>query len=159
MEETRTLRRHAFIGLTGLVLASVAYAQGAAPIPRATFLTVMDGEFRKMDADKNGLVTKVEIEQFQRLQAVAESQARNRAMFAQLDRDKNGQISAAEFAAMTPPPTVNAQPLIAQYDSNHDGKVSQIEYRSIKLSRFDAIDSDKDGIVSLAEQRAAGLTK
>jgi len=156
---TRALHRLAFIGLTGFVVASVAYAQAAAPMPRATFLTVMDGEFRKMDADKNGFVTKIEIEQFQRLQAVAESQARNRAMFAQLDKDKNGQISPAEFAAVTPSPTVNAQPLIAQYDSNHDGKVSQIEYRSVKLSRFDAIDSDKDGIVSLAEQRAAGLIK
>lgn len=153
------VHRLAFIGLTGLVFASPAYAQAAAPIPRATFLTVMDAEFRKMDADKNGQVTKVEIEQFQRLQAVAESQARNRALFAQLDKDRNGQISAAEFAAVTPPPTVNAQPLIAQYDANRDGKVSQVEYRSVKLTRFDRIDADKDGIASLAEQRAAGLIK
>ncbi len=151
--------RLALIGLTGFASSSAALAQTAAPIPRAAFLTVMDGEFRKMDADKNGQVTKLEIEQFQRLQAVAEAQARNRAMFTQLDKDRNGQISSAEFAAVTPPATINAMPLIAQYDSNKDGKVSQIEYRSVKLTRFDAIDSDKDGIVSLAEQKSAGLIK
>jgi len=153
------VHRLAIFGWTGLVVASIANAQAAAPIPRAGFLTVMDGEFRKMDADKNGQVTKIEIEQFQRLQAVAESQARNHAMFVQLDKDRNGQISPAEFAAVTPPATINGQPLIAQYDANHDGKVSQIEYRGVKLMRFDAIDADKDGIASIAEQRAAGLIK
>jgi hypothetical protein len=134
-------------------------AQQSAPIPRATFLGVMDGEFRKMDADKNGQVTKLEIEQFQRVQAVAEAQARNRALFSQLDTDRNGQISPAEFAKVTPPEAINAQPLITQYDGNRDGKVTLVEYRSVKLSRFDRIDADKDGIASVAEQRAAGLIK
>ena len=143
----------------GIVAPTSAVAQPAAPIPRAAFLSVMDGEFGKMDADKNGQVTKLEIEQFQRLQAVAQAQARNRALFAQLDADRNGQISRAEFAKVTATEAVNAQPLIAQYDSNRDGKVTQVEYRGVKLSRFDAIDTDKDGIASVAEQRAAGLIK
>ena len=148
-----------FTGLIGAVTGSGAYAQAAAAIPRATFLTVMDGEFKKMDADKNGLVTRAEIEGFQRAVVVAESAKRNQAMFQQLDRDKNGQISPAEFAAVTPPATINGQPVIAQYDANKDGKVSQVEYRALKLARFDRIDADKDGIASIAEQRAAGLIK
>lgn len=145
--------------LAAVTLPSVAAAQTSAPIPRATFLTVMDGEFKKMDADKNGQVTRAEIEGFQRASAVAESAKRNRAMFQQLDRDKNGQISPAEFAAVTPPAQINGQPLIAQYDANKDGKVSQVEFRALKLARFDRIDADKDGIASVAEQRAAGLIK
>ena len=129
------------------------------PIPRATFLTVMDGEFGKMDADKNGDVTRAEIEAFQRSVAVAESGKRNRALFQQLDTDRNGQISPAEFTKVTPPDAVNARPLIAQYDADKNGRVSKIEYRSAKLSRFDRIDADKDGVASVAEQRSAGLIK
>jgi hypothetical protein len=138
-----------------------ALAQAAAPIPRATFLGVMDGEFRKMDADKNGQVTGAEIEAFQRAVAVAEAAQRNRALFAQLDSDRNGQISPAEFAKAGAPAAgaVNAAPLVAQYDANRDGRVTQVEYRTVKLSRFDRIDADKDGTASVAEQRAAGLIK
>ena len=146
-------------GLTIVALATPALAQATMPIPRAAYLTVMDGEFRKMDADKNGLVTKQEVEGFQRAAAVAEAAQRNRAMFAELDTDHNGQISPAEFAKVTPPVAINAQPEIAQYDGNRDGQVSQVEYRSVKLTRFDRIDTDKDGIASIAEQRAAGLSK
>ena len=112
-----------------------------------------------MDADKNGQVTRLEIEQFQRLQAVAEAGARNRVLFVQLDKDKNGQISPTEFMAVTPPATVDARPIISQYDANRDGSVSVVEYRSVKLSRFDGVDTDKDGIASIAEQRASGLIK
>lgn len=144
-------------GLLGI--AGAATAQSAAPIPRATFLTVMDDEFRKMDADKSGQVTRAEIEAFERAVAVAEAQARNRAMFAQLDTDRNGQISLAEFARVTPSVPLNAQPVIAEYDGNRDGQVSQVEYRTVKLGRFDRIDADKDGIASIAEQRAAGIIK
>ena len=113
-----------------------------------------------MDADKDGQVTKAEVEDFQRLPAVAESQARNRQLFAQLDADRNGQLSSAEFAKLAvPPPPVNGQPVIAQLDLNHDGKVSLVEYRTAKLANFDHIDTDKDGIVTVAEMRAAGVIK
>jgi len=37
--------------------------------------------------------------------------------------------------------------------------MNPVEHRTIKLARFDAIDADKDGIASPAEQRAAGLIK
>ena len=66
--------------------------------------------------------------------AVAESGKRNRALFQQLDTDRNGQISPAEFTKVTPPEAVNARPLIAQYDADKNGQVSKIEYRSAKLS-------------------------
>jgi len=146
-------------GLLTAGLGASALAQGPAPIPRATFLTVMDGEFGKMDADKNGQVTRAEIEGFQRAMAVTEAGNRNRALFQQLDTDRNGQISPAEFAKVTPPADINARPLLAQYDADKNGQVSKIEYRAIKLQRFDRIDTDKDGVASVAEQRAAGLIK
>lgn len=146
-----------------LVLATphVAAAQAAAPaIPRARFIADMDTQFRKMDADKNGQLTRTEIEQFQRLTAVAEAQVRNRALFAQLDADRNGQISPSEFTKATTPSTAaNGQPMIARMDGNRDSQINLIEHRTATLANFDRLDSDKDGIVTPAEMKAGGIGK
>lgn len=154
-------QRLAFASVT-LVWAAIVAAQPPASgdVPRAQYIAVQDGEFRKMDANKDGQVTKTEVEDFQRLTSVAESQARNRQLFAQLDADHNGQLSPAEFAKVeAPTPPVNGQPVIAQLDLNKDGKVSLVEYRTAKLASFDRIDTDKDGVVTVAEMRAAGVIK
>ena len=86
--------------LTAVAAPPAQPAQSATtqPIPRAQFITEMDSQFRKMDADKNGQLTHAEIEQYQKLSAVAEAQGPQRALFAELDNDKNGQLSPAEFA-------------------------------------------------------------
>jgi Ca2+-binding EF-hand superfamily protein len=127
-------------------------------LARAQFIADMDSEFRKMDADKNGQLTKAEIEQYQKLQAVAQAQSRNRALFTQLDTDKNGQLSPAEFAKIaTPAPAANGQPMIARMDSNRDSQVSLVEHRTATLANFDRLDSDKDGIVTAAEMKAGGI--
>ena len=147
----------------GLALAAAVPAtaqQAAAPsIPRANFIADMDTEFRKMDADKNGQLTKTEIEQFQRMQAVAQAQARNRALFGQLDADRSGQISPAEFARLVQaPPAPNAQPMLARMDGNRDNQVSLVEHRVATLANFDRLDTDKDGIVTPAEMKAGGIS-
>ena len=130
-----------------------------APLPRAQFIAGMEGEFRKMDADKNGQLTKSEIEQFQTQQQAAQARARNKALFSQLDKDKNGQLSQAEFARIaTPAPVPNAQPMIARMDGNRDSQVSMAEHRTATLANFDRVDSDKDGIVTPAEMKAGGVT-
>jgi Ca2+-binding EF-hand superfamily protein len=131
---------------------------GAPSIPRAQFIADMDTQFRKMDADKNGQLTRIEIEQFQKLTAIAEAQARNRALFAQLDADKNGQLSPSEFAKVSAPtPVANAQPMIARMDSNRDNQINLIEHRTATLANFDRLDADKDGIVTPAEMKAGGI--
>ena len=128
------------------------------PLSRTTFLSEMDSQFRLMDADKNGQLTRTEIEQFQKLQAVADAQARNRSLFAQLDTDKNGQISAAEFTKMvTPPPVANAGPMLSREDSNRDQQISLVEHRIATLANFDRLDTDRDGVVTPAEMKAGGI--
>ena len=128
------------------------------PLARAQFIADMDLEYRKMDADKNGQLTRTEIEQFQKLQAVAQAHARNRQLFAQLDADRNGQVSPAEFAKLVQaPPDANAQPMLARMDANRDSQISLIEHRSATLANFDRLDSDKDGNVSTAEMKAGGI--
>ena len=79
-----------------VMLASAASAQrtpkpsqpGPAPIPRASFIAEMDGQFRKMDADKNGQLSRSELPKEHKFAA----------HFDMLDTDKNGTLSAAEFA-------------------------------------------------------------
>ena len=144
--------------LLALAVASGSMAQSA-PLPRAQFITEMDGQFRKMDADKDGQVTRIEIEQYQKVSIVAASQARNRQLFAALDTDKNGQISPTEFLRV-PMATPSANPApILNFDLNRDGKVSLIEHRTGTLANFDRLDTDKDGNVSPAEGRAGGVIK
>jgi Ca2+-binding EF-hand superfamily protein len=153
--------------LAGMIIALMTAAAsgqekgappGPQPIARAQFLASMDGEFRKMDADKNGQLTRTEIEQFQKLQAVAEAEARNKEWFVRLDTNKNGSLSAAEFAKMvTPPPAANAQPMLARMDGNRDSQVSLVEYRTATLANFDRLDRDKDGTVTPAEMKAGGI--
>ena len=144
--------------LLALAVSSGTMAQSA-PLPRAQFITEMDGQFRKIDADKDGNLTRIEIEQFQKASIVAASQARNRALFVSLDIDRNGQISPAEFLRV-PMSTPNANPAqILNFDTNRDGKVSLIEHRTGTLANFDRLDTDKDGNVSPAEGRAGGVIK
>lgn len=139
--------------------ATAVRPQQSQPIPRAEFLTVMDQEFRKMDADRDSRLSRAEAEAFQKMVAVAEAGQRNRTLFAQLDADRNGQISVVEFQKLSTPAAVDTRPMFAQYDSNRDGTITLVEHRSVKLSRFDAIDADKDGVASSVEQRAAGLAR
>lgn len=130
----------------------------AQPLSRATFLSEMDSQFRKMDADKNGQLTRVEIEQFEKLAAVANAEGRNREQFIQLDTDKSGQLSAAEFKKLvTPPPPASAAPMIAREDRNRDQQVSLVEHRTATLANFDRIDADKDGVVTATEMKAGGI--
>jgi Ca2+-binding EF-hand superfamily protein len=132
---------------------------GPKPIARAQFIVSMDSEFRKVDADKNGQLTAAEIEQSQKLQAVASAQARNRTQFTELDTDRNGQLSPAEFAKLAPPPVAaNAQPVLAKMDGNRDGQVSLVEYRIATLANFDRLDADRNGTVTPAEMKAGGIT-
>jgi Ca2+-binding EF-hand superfamily protein len=152
----------------GLIFAASALGQGkpASPAPaqqsqaivRAQFLAQMDTLFRQIDADKNGQLTRTEIEQHQQQSALAEAKARNRAQFVELDANKNGQLSPAEFAKLTPPAAAgNAGPMLAREDSNRDSQISLIEHRTSTLANFDRVDTDKDGVVTPAEMKAGGI--
>lgn len=131
------------------------------PLARARFLQDMDSQFRLGDADRDGVLSRKELELSERARIAAEAQARNRALFLRLDVDRNGAISPGEFAAMSPPPPpTGALPAtLTRMDANRDGKVSLIEHRAATLVNFDRLDADKDGYVSPAEMKAGGLTR
>lgn len=152
--------RYVTFGLSLIATGAVAQSSGSTTVPRSLFIQSMDQEFGKMDADKDGSVTRAEVENFQRVVAVANAAARARGLFARLDSDRNGQLSYVEFAkTQNGPPQVNGQPLVAQLDANKDGRISLVEHRAGKLIRFDQVDTDKDGVVTAAEMRASGTDK
>ncbi len=137
--------------------AAAAAQRGPQPISRATFIATMDAEFRRLDANRDGNGTRAEVEANQRrIVALAASQ-RAAAAFARIDTDRNGQLSLAEFTRATATP-VKADPgaVMNRLDANRDAKVTIVEYRTLTLTNFDRLDTDKDGMLSLAEQRAGG---
>ena len=138
--------------------AKPATAPAVQPIPRAVFLSNMDSEFKRMDTDRDGALSRKEIEDYQASQIIAAAQARKRALFAALDTDHNGVLSQAEFMRFpSNEQAPNAAPMIAHFDTNRDSKISQVEYRAGTLANFDRLDTDKDGVVTAAEMKAGGL--
>lgn len=125
-------------------------------MPRSAFIQAMDAEFRQRDTNRDGKVTRAELEMFERNIAFASAQAANRAMFARLDVDRNGMLTPGEFAALVPSPSIpDVSPLMGRIDLNRDQVISLVEYRTAKLTTFDQLDADKDGVVTDTEYRAA----
>lgn len=127
----------------------------SADVPRAVFIATMDAEFRRRDGNGDGMLMTSELQQFEAGEALAAARIANRDLFARLDRDGNGALSAEEFAALVgpiPPPNVSAQML--RLDSNRDQKVTIVEYRAATLAAFDRLDTDLDGVVTAAEMQA-----
>ena len=135
-------------------------ANTAQPIPRTAFMQRIDSVFVVADANKDGFADRAELESVQ----VKELNARKafvikqrEAGFRTLDKDNNGSLSMTEFNAV-----VAAQPIktdtasvLGRFDTNKDGKVSLAENRAPALAQFDRADTNKDGSLSVAEQKAA----
>lgn len=140
--------------------AAPAATPSVQPIPRSTFLQNMDADFSRMDSNHDGKLSKAEIEASQQAAALRQIVARNQQIFRELDKDHNGQLSPAEFEMFhAQPPAPNSAPMLQHFDANHDGVISQIEFRAGTLANFDRLDSDKDGIVTAAEMKAGGVAR
>jgi Ca2+-binding EF-hand superfamily protein len=76
--------------------------------------------------------------------------------FALLDKDKNGQISLAEFKAAAAAKMAQIPEITLQkFDANKDGKVSAAEFKGPVLAAFDRADTNKDGKLSPEEKKKA----
>jgi Ca2+-binding EF-hand superfamily protein len=116
--------------------------------------------FARMDADGNGVITDADRE--------ARMAARRTQMFTSMDSDKNGQISRDEFMAhrhegkergkgghrMGMRGHGHGKMMTGMADANKDGSVSQAEFTTAMLSRFDKSDANKDGQVTAEERKA-----
>ena len=138
-----------------LLAGSVAAAQAPQPTTRADMQKQADQNFDKGDTNNDGFISRTEIQSMsgKAAQPVIEKMEQE---FAQMDRDKNGQVSLAEFkAAATAKLAGNAQGALDRFDKNKDGKVSLAEFRIPFMAAFDRADLNKDGTVSPEEGKKA----
>jgi EF hand len=158
--------RHLLLSLLLACAASPALPQAAAapkgsqPISRTVYMSRVDSAFGVVDANKDGYTDKAEIEAFEaKALAARKTQLlkQRETAFRQMDKDKNGTLSLAEFnaAAAAQSSKPNAAPQIARLDTNKDGKVSMVESRAPASAQFDRLDTNKDGILSVEEQAKA----
>ncbi len=185
-----------FVG--GLAASHLAFAQDAAPqvaakaghgkrggpmamadankdgaVSRAELTAALDARFARMDADKDGKVTKSDRD--------AQRAARLDKRFASLDVDSSGQISKAEFAAAHDKARSGDRQgpgghsggrhmrgrggkmgmmgmgggFGGRADADKDGTLTRAEFMTGPLAMFDKADANKDGTVTAAEQQAA----
>jgi Ca2+-binding EF-hand superfamily protein len=141
---------------SSLAQAPTPAKPAAAPsIPRAKVVANAEAEFKRVDTNSDGQMSRAEVEAFQVATAMEMITARNKAIFAALDADKNGQISAAEFAKLNAG-TPKVDPTnVMRIDANKDGKISLAEHRNATIATFAQFDTNKDGLLSKAEAEAA----
>ena len=156
--------------------AGTAYAQvEPRPQPRGD-MTRTDVEqrttemFGRMDANDDGVLND------------ADREAARKQTFDSIDTDKSGSISFAEFEArrgdrdeargargepggrefagrggrhLRGAGMLGGRGMAREADADKDGTVTQAEFTTAALARFDQTDADKDGTISLEERREA----
>lgn len=184
------MRNSAFIGLAcGMLVAAPAYAAAQQSrthqsMTRGEVQARVQANFARMDANRDGFVSKAEAEA-QRAARQAEREGkrgeRRDARFAALDADRNGAISRAEFDARQAPRANEDKPaggkrmgqrgmrghrggmmtggfgakMFERADADKDGRISLAEASARSLAMFDRSDANKDGTVTAEERRAA----
>jgi hypothetical protein len=157
--------------------------RAAQPLTRAVVEQRVDAGFARVDANRDGFVTREEARasaqahRAQRSEARGARQAQRSERFAQLDTNRDGQISRAEFDARQAQGNRSERRgmrgerrggggsgglfarfgggMFGQADANRDGRVSREEARTGALALFARVDTNRDGTVSIEERRAA----
>lgn len=141
-------------------LAQSKPAEAPQAMSKAELTAAISARFAAIDTNKDGFLAQDEIAAVQAKalsQAQAARQERMEAEFKKLDTNNNGSLSLDEFKAAAPPVRAADTPadMLANLDSNKDGKVSAEEYKSKPLANFDRLDSNRDGNLTAAEVSAA----
>lgn len=163
------------LSLGALVLVGSAYAaqggikldaDGNGVITRAEAQAGAATLFARLDANKDG-----KLDQSDRALLREKMKAR---MFERLDQDNNGEITKSEFMigkghghgerghGQDKPGHADTMGfgagdlmrMVKQADTNGDGAISQAEFTTAVMARFDAMDTNRDGQVTQAERQA-----
>lgn len=86
------------------------------------------------------------------LAAGGAAHAQSGEMLALIDKNGDGNVSAAEVAE-------NAKAQFAEADTNKDGVLSEDEFLAFRQKYFKQLDTNGDGVVTRAEMRARFLAR
>ena len=176
---TLSLVSAALIGAGGIAYAQAGAAPERAPLSRAEVEQRSAEAFARMDANDDGKLDRTDRAarrevRFARLDAnddgaldEADRAARQKDRFARIDTDRDGALSFEEFSAVREAraerrgaraerrgPGRGGPRMVRAADTNRDGTVTQAEFASAALARFDRIDVDKDGTIGADERPA-----
>jgi hypothetical protein len=162
----------ALIAIPALAIGDKDHKGARGPQTRAEVTAKVKEHFAKLDANKDGAITKEEAEAFK---TARRAEWRDK-KFAAIDADKNGQISRQEFDAPRGDRDgrdggdkgrrwggghghhggkgMMGGRMFAKADVNNDGKVTLSEATGKALEAFDRADANKDGTVTPEERRA-----
>lgn len=133
---------------------------------RADVESKVKEHFAKIDADKDGTITKEEVKASREAMRAERSDRHFKAM----DKDGDGSISRAEFdTAHTVRDGKRGEwggkrrhqvhmmggRMFDRADADKDGKITLAEASRAALARFDEMDTNKDGTVTAAERKEA----
>lgn len=144
------------------------------PLTRAAVAQKVQEHFAKIDADKDGFVTKAEADSAKdamRVRIESRFAERKAGRFDQLDANKDGAISRQEFESahsgqrhwgnhamrghgMRHMAGIGGH-MFEMADLNKDSRVSLQEATQAALQHFDATDTNRDGTITPDEMRAA----
>ena len=93
------------------------------------------------DGDKDGKLTR------------ADSQKSAEIHFSRLDRNSDGKITVSELSGSDETRDLKFNLMLKRLDANGDEAISKKEFVNYSLSRFNSIDSDKDGVISIEERQ------
>jgi Ca2+-binding EF-hand superfamily protein len=170
------------VAAPALALSAPTPKPATAPMPsisRAEMIQKVQDHFGKLDTNKDGFVTKDEMqaaEAAMRERFANHMQERESAVFDRIDTNKDGSISRAEFDAAHKAMIANhagipggamrgahgmhglhgamAGRMFATADANNDGRVSLQEATAAATAHFDKIDANHDGVLTPDEMRA-----
>jgi len=94
------------------------------------------------DANHDGVITREEY------------RVSRAARFDRMDRNNDGVVSRADFSRILrfrPEAGQRLDQMLAQADSNHDGRITRAEMNAAPMPIFDRIDANHDGRVTRAE--------
>jgi Ca2+-binding EF-hand superfamily protein len=135
--------------------ATAAPAKAGAQPQMPTKASIQAGvkrTFDRIDANKDGWVDKAEAER----DFDTRFRARQAAAFARIDANKDGSISRQEFDAAAGQPSAAAKSAWLTFnDVDKNGRVALAEATAKELGAFDRIDTDRNGVLSVEELRAA----
>lgn len=154
----------AAIAVAALPAAAFGQANAAKPVSRAQLVKSLDTRFGGIDSNHDGKITKPELAAAQQHDLQAGNRKLRQEMqvkFKQLDTNKDGQLSPAEFLVVVPTLRANETPdqLMAKFDANKNGSVTTDEFRAPDLAKFTRIDANRDGIATVEEMRRAAGQK